>query len=344
MVALPSPIPHPLDFCPWDLPGWAYEALEWVVGFDWPEGNEKETWAVADHWYAAAQDLIGPRDDAFEAAGVITEGYGGVGGTAEAFAANWRKVSQGDDAPLVALLNLTNEIGKMVEETGCDIEGAKIEAWIELTLFVIELIALAVTVALTLGAASPAAGGIIAATRIAIQQIFKRLVAQLSKKAIKKSLKEASERAAKQLTSKAGWKKLGKEALDEGWDEAREELAINFGIQAYQTSTGRADGIDGMDLLKSGAVGFAGGAAASGASIGKGGNSGGFDNMFRGAGGEVLGEIGGSVASGQGMPDLESMGKGATSGAAGSLVGSGQQSASNAMNNLAALGGLPAAP
>ena len=131
------------------------------------------------------------------------------------------------------------------------------------------MLALAVAVVLTLGAASPAAGGLIAATRIAIQQIFKRLIAQLGKKALKKSLKEAGQAAAKQLTTKAGLKKLGKEALDEGFDEAREEFAINLGTQAYQNTTGRRDGIDFADLGMTTLGGFAGGAAASGAMLGK---------------------------------------------------------------------------
>ncbi len=36
MSLLPSPIPHPLDYSPFDVPDWAYEALEWVVGFQPP--------------------------------------------------------------------------------------------------------------------------------------------------------------------------------------------------------------------------------------------------------------------------------------------------------------------
>ena len=71
---------------------------------------------------------------------------------------------------------ISHELGKMIEECGCDIEGAKLEAWIELGIFVIELIGMAVAVTLTLGAASPAAGGLIAATRFAIQHIFHKLI------------------------------------------------------------------------------------------------------------------------------------------------------------------------
>ncbi|WP_433723316.1 toxin glutamine deamidase domain-containing protein [Actinoplanes sp. CA-051413] len=315
MTILPSPIPHPLDYMPFDVPGWAYEALEWVVGFDWPEGNEKTTWDVADRWYALAQRLAEPRDEAYDAAGQVLSGYGGAG--AQAFKGAWDQLSADENAPLNSLLAIADELGKLVEECGCDIEGAKLEAWIEIGLFLIELIGMAVAVALTLGAASPAAGGLIAATRLAIQQIFKRLVQQLSKKAIKQSLKEAGQRAAKQLTTKAGLKKLGKEAFKEGFDEMREEIATNGAIQAYQNSTGRAHGFDVRDLGMSAAGGFAGGFAASGAGIGKGGHGGG--GMTRGMAAEVLGEFGGAAVSGD-LPDLESVAKSASSGASGSLM------------------------
>lgn len=273
MTVLPSPIPHPLDYCPFDVPQWAYEALEWVVGFDWPEGDEKATWDVADRWYAIAGRLAEPRGEAHDAAAQVLSAYGGTG--AQAFSGAWQRVAGDDDAPLNSLLAIADELGRLVEECGCDIEGAKLEAWIEIGLFLIELIGMAVAVALTLGAASPAAGGLIAATRIAIQQIFKRLIEQMSKKAIKKTLKEAGERATRQLTSRAGLTKLGREGLREGLDEAREEFATSGGIQLYQNSTGRADGIDARDLGMSAAGGFAGGAAAGGAGIGRGQHHGG---------------------------------------------------------------------
>ncbi|HET6530767.1 MAG TPA: hypothetical protein VFH03_09160, partial [Actinoplanes sp.] len=346
MTVLPSPIPHPLDYCPWDLPGWAYEALEWVVGFQWPDGNEKETWDVADRWYALADILAGPRQESIDAADQIILGYGGTGITVDAFRATWHHLSADEQAPLNSLLAISHEIGTMVEECGCDIEGAKIEAWIELGIFVIELIGMAVAVALTLGAASPAAGGLIAATRLAIQQIFRKLVEALSKKTINKALKEAGERAAKQLTSRAGLTRLGREALDEGFDEAREEFLTNAGIQAYQNSTGRRDGMNLSELGMSTAAGFAGGFASSGASIGKNGPHGNpFSDMARGAGAEVLGELGGAAVTGQ-LPDLESIAKSASSGVSGAAIHTTRAEVGDALAGLKVpdLGSLPSAP
>jgi hypothetical protein len=321
MTILPSPIPHPLDFSPWDLPGWAYEALEWVVGFDWPEGNEKATWDVADQWYELVSAMAAPREDAADAAARFVAAYGGSGTTIDAFIGAWKKVADGEEAPLNALVAFAAEMGKVVDECAQDIEAAKLEAWIELGIFVIELIGLAVTVALTLGAASPAAAGIIAATRMAIQQIFKRLIAQLSRKAIKQALKEAGQRVAKDVLTKKGLTKLGRQALGEAKDEAREEFLTNLGIQTYQAGVGHSDGIDLADLGTSTLAGAAGGASAHGASIGAGNKNG----LFRGAAAEVFGEMGGAAVTGD-LPGFEELAKAGTSGAAGSAIGNTRQS------------------
>ncbi|MEU4625952.1 toxin glutamine deamidase domain-containing protein [Actinoplanes sp. NPDC023801] len=321
MTILPSPIPHPLDFSPWDLPGWAYEALEWVVGFDWPEGNEKTTWDVADQWYELVSAMAAPREDAADAAARFVAAYGGSGTTIDAFVNAWKAVADGDEAPLNALVTFAAEMGKVVDECAQDIEAAKLEAWIELGLFVIELIGLAVTVALTLGAASPAAAGIIAATRMAIQQIFKRLIAQLSRKAIKQALKDAGQRVAKDVLTKKGLTRLGKQALGEAKDEAREEFLTNLSIQAYQAGVGHSDGIDLGDLGRSTLAGAAGGASATVAGIGAGNRSG----MFRGAAAEVFGEMGGAAVMGD-LPGFDDLAKAGTSGAAGSAISNTRQS------------------
>ena len=223
----------------------------------------------------------------------------------------------------------------MVEECGCDIEGAKIEAWIELGIFVIELIGMAVAVVLTLGAASPAAGGLIAATRFAIQQIFKKLLEALSKKAIKKALKEAGERAAKQLTTKAGLKHARQGgAATKGLDEAREEYLTNAGIQAVpeldrppgRRELGRAGHVDGS-------AGSRAGSRRAAPAIGKGGHGNPLGDMLRGAGGEVLGEFGGAAVSGQ-LPDLEGVAKSASSGVTGSAMHSTKAGMSDALSGL----------
>ncbi|MEU0153399.1 hypothetical protein [Micromonospora fulviviridis] len=121
---------------------------------------------------------------------------------------------------------------------------------------------------LTMGAASPAAGAAITASRFAVQQIFKRLVAQLARKAVKEGLKEAGERAAKEVV-KSGARGLARRAVLGGLVEAGQEAGTSLATQAYQNSTGRRDGLDLTDVDRSGLGGFAGGAAPPLAGLGR---------------------------------------------------------------------------
>ncbi|MFU8870528.1 toxin glutamine deamidase domain-containing protein [Micromonospora sp. SL4-19] len=343
MSLLPSPIPHPLDYCPWDVPGWIYEALDWVVGVEWPDGSERAVWDLADQWYAVADVLAGPGTDATAAAGEVRSGYGGVGLVAEAFDAAWHRVAEGKDAPLSVLLAVTGELGKLVESCGCDIEGAKLEAWIELGILVVELLSLAVATVLTAGAASPAAGAAIAASRMAVQQIFKRLVAQLARKALKEGLKEAGERAAKEVV-KSGVRGLTRRAALGGLVEAGQEAGTSLATQAYQNSTGRRDGLDLADIGMSGVGGFAGGAVAPLAGLGR--HADGRltqigEHLGREMVGETLAETAAGLATGQNV-SLEDLARAAVSGATGSATGQADAALHHRIDGK--LAGLPSVP
>lgn len=321
MSILPSPIPHPLDYCPWNLPGWIYEALDWVVGVEWPEGNERAVWDLADQWYGVAAVLAGPRDDAVSAAAEVRSGYGGVGAVAEAFDTAWRRVAEGDESPLPVLLAVTGELGQLVESCGCDIEGTKLEVWIELGILVVELLSLAVATVLTAGAASPAAGVAITTTRVVVQQIFKRLMTQLARKALKEGLKEAGERAAKEVV-KSGVRGLARRAALGGLAEAGEEAGVSLATQAYQNSTGRRHGLDVADLGMSAVGGFAGGAVAPLAGLGRHANGrlarvG--EHFGREMTGETLAEGVAGLATGQGA-SLEDLARAAVSGTTGAAT------------------------
>ncbi|MFI6233707.1 toxin glutamine deamidase domain-containing protein [Micromonospora sp. NPDC050784] len=323
MSVLPSPIPHPLDYAPWDVPGWIYEALDWVVGVQWPEGNERAVWDVADQWYAVASVLAGPHADAAAAAIEVHNGYGGVGAVDAAFEAAWRGIAEGADAPLPVLLAVTADLGRLVEECGCDIEGAKLEVWIELGILVIELLTVAVAAVLTAGAATPAAGAAITATRLLVQQIFKRLMGQLASKSLKHGLKEAGERAAKEV-ARGGARGLAKRAAREGLEEATEEAGVTLATQAYQNSTGRAHGLDLTDLGASAVGGLAGGAVAPLAGLGRhatGRAAKVGEHLGREMTGEVLADSAASLATGQGLTSMEDVARAAASGATGSATG-----------------------
>ncbi|MDG4836840.1 toxin glutamine deamidase domain-containing protein [Micromonospora sp. WMMD967] len=323
MSVLPSPIPHPLDLALWDVPGWIYEALDWVVGVQWPEGDERAVWDVADRWYDVASVLAGPQTDAAAAAVEVRNGYGGVGAVDAAFEAAWRGIAENPDAPLPVLLAVAADLGRLVEECGCDIEGAKLEVWIELGILVIELLSVAVAAVLTAGAATPAAGAAIGATRLLVQQIIKRLMGQLASKSLKHGLREAGERAAKEVT-RDGVRGLAKRAAREGLEEAAEESGVTLATQAYQNSTGRAHGLDLTDLGASAVGGLAGGAVAPLAGLGRhatGRAARVGEHLGREMTGEVLADSAASLATGQGLTSVEDVARAAASGATGSVTG-----------------------
>ena len=168
MTVLPSPIPHPLDYFPFVMPGWADKVLESVIGIGWPAGDEAGTWDVADRWYAAAGELAGSHAEAAQ----IMAGN-------DDFRDAWARLAGDPAAPLNALVEIAGEVGALVEDCGRSIEAAKLDAWIEIGLFLTELNGMAIVGPLTLGAASPAADGMIAATRYALAQIFSRLASEL---------------------------------------------------------------------------------------------------------------------------------------------------------------------
>ncbi|MEV6372641.1 toxin glutamine deamidase domain-containing protein [Micromonospora musae] len=322
MSLLPSPVPHPLDYSPWDLPGWIYEALDWVLGVEWPEGNERAVWDLADQWYAVAAVLAAPRADATEAAAEVRAGYGAVGAVPAAFEAAWLRLAEGDDAPLPVLLAVSTDLGRMVEECGCDIEAAKLEVWIELGILVVELLSLAVAAALTAGAASPAAGAAVAASRVIVQQIFKRLIGQLARKSLRHGLKEAGERAARQVTE-GGVRGLARRSALGGLTEAGEEAGISLVTQAYQNSTGRRDGLDLTDAGTSALGGLTGGAAAPLAGLGRhatGPMARVGEHLSREMVGEVIAENAASLATGAGLTSVEEAARAAVSGGTGSAT------------------------
>ncbi|MFF3854256.1 toxin glutamine deamidase domain-containing protein [Micromonospora sp. NPDC002575] len=347
MTLLPSPIPHPLDYAPWELPGWVYEALDWVIGVEWPEGDEKAVWDLADQWYAVAEALAGPRADAVAAAGEVRSGYGGVGAVAAAFDAAWQRVAEGDEAPLPVLLAVSGDLGRLVEECGCDIEGAKLEVWIELGILVVELLSLAVAAVLTAGAASPAAGAAIAASRFVVQQIFKKLLAQLARKTLKQGLKEAGERAAKRV-AEGGMRGLARKAARGGLEEAAEESGVTLATQAYQNSTGRRRGLDLTDAGMSALGGLAGGAAVPLAGLGRhatGRVARAGEHFGREMTGEVIADQAANLATGQGLVSLEDAARAAASGATGSTTAQTDTALHHRLDGrMAALAGASFAP
>ncbi|MEV4618950.1 hypothetical protein AB0J74_09635 [Asanoa sp. NPDC049573] len=291
MTVLPSPIPHPLDALPWDVPGWAYECLEWVIGVEWPAGDERAVWDLADAWSLAGTALATARLDSGAAASAVAAGYAGP--AAEAFGRAWQQFDAGALGPLPGAFD---EVASLVSSCAAEIEAAKIEVWIEVGLLVIELLALGVAMALTAGAATPAATAAATATRAAIQRIFGRLVVRLGREAESTLLA-----------------RIARRSVAAGFAEAAQEVGADGGTQSYQLLSGHREAFDLRSVGLSAVGGFAGGAAGSAVVPGL--SSGVVSRSVRSATSDVLAETAASLAVGQGLPALDDVGRSATSGA-----------------------------
>ncbi|GIH06947.1 hypothetical protein Rhe02_50140 [Rhizocola hellebori] len=316
-MALPTPIPHPLAF--FEAPGWLSDALEWVVGVDWPEGDEKAMRALADEWHAAGQRLGPLLDEADQAALSAVAAFGGPEGTqAQALLALWHKLGGGPESTMAAVHELLPALGNLVDAGANEIEGVKLEFYIELGLLLIELLTLIATAVLTFGGSLAGAGPVMLATRFAIQQILRRATKELLTRAVKKSWRD---KAKSRLLG------FGLHTFREALEEGAEELGTSGGVQAYQVSQGNRAGFAPKDLATAFGLGTLGGAVANVTSVGgvkATSMSGRFgEKAIRGAFGEMLAETSIGVVTGQGVT-WTSLGMAASSATFGSVMGDGQ--------------------
>ncbi|BCJ74228.1 hypothetical protein CS0771_37720 [Catellatospora sp. IY07-71] len=328
MPLLPSPIPHPLSY--FDAPDWMRTALEWVVGIDWPEGDEAAMRELADDWYAASRQMTPLLDEADDAVLAAVAAMGGPDGrVAAAILALWAQVGSGHDAAgqeavLAMVVDLLDDFGTQVDAGANQIEGVKIEFYVELGLLLIELIALAAAAAVTLGASMAGAAPAMYATRFAIQQALRRAAKELLERAAKKGLKDRIKDkindAVKDRIKNRVVRELGEEALEEGLQEG----ATALGTQLYQVSEGNRGGLDGADLAKSTGLGALGGGIGGLTGLGRRfsdttlGNFG--EHALRGASGEILAELSIGLVTGQDVSP-QSLGMAATSATVGSVTG-----------------------
>lgn len=161
------------------------EWLGWLVGVEWPEGNEDHMWELATHWSDAAKGLRGQvskMDDAKYAtlsAYVDGEGRDAMAKVFDTMAGVGGK--QDGNTSILDLAEFYDQIADSVHETGTEIESTKLMFYSSLAILAFEMIA-AWAFPPTAPAAEAAAQ---AATRVAVRFIARRAIAAIERQVAK---------------------------------------------------------------------------------------------------------------------------------------------------------------
>ena len=279
--------------------------LSWIIGADWPEGDETAMRRAADAWTEAATAV---RELTEELQGVAAEVQGALQGyAAEQFRMHWETWVTADPQRLTKLAESCDNLAKVLNDGATDIEYAKYMFIALLIITAIEIILLIKAAFATFGASTAAIPAVEAAAQVSARIIFQRLLSWLARNAI----------------------------IHGAVMGALEGGGLDLLIQGIQVAQGNRDGINWNQTLRSTVDGAIGG-AISGAVGGGMRRIPGLDdaadtalgNAVKGAVREgaseaisgALGTVATAAVHGESV-SLEDIAKGATSGAAGGAIG-----------------------
>ncbi|MBE9372945.1 hypothetical protein IQ251_00640 [Saccharopolyspora sp. HNM0983] len=277
-----------------------------VVGADFPEGDEDALRRLGEAWAACAgevETVLGDTEGAVKDALSTMEGQ-----TAESFKEFGDRLTQGEEAPLVALQKMCEEVGEACDNLALDVEYTKISIITALSILFAQIAAMLALAAVTFGASTAGIPAAQAATQGIVRGIMQGLL---------KLVQEVVKQIAINLGINVG---------------------VDFAIQGGQALAGDRDGLDTDKTTAaalSGAAGGLGGGIANGVFGAVGKNLGG--RLFGEAaetgaesagkaGGEAAGKIGGKTASGANLVN------GMAGGTAGGVMGAGMNNQFQADN------------
>ncbi|WP_244885501.1 toxin glutamine deamidase domain-containing protein [Amycolatopsis vancoresmycina] len=286
------------------------DAVKWllpiVVGESWPEGDETKLRALRDAWHTASS-AIGPvSETGTQAASGIRDNWTGDG--ADAFAEQWKKFVEGDEAYFKQLADAAQALGDSCDQTALDVEYTKYMIIISLIILAAQIAAMIAAAAVTFGGSTAGIAPAQIATRMTVQMLFRQLLEKLAQQGFKQVAKELLEKLLKQGLKKIGMEVLKNEAIN---------LGMDAGIQGLQMAKGDRkewDWSKTSDAAISGAVGGVVGAASG--SIGRGATEG----LSHSAGGQVADAAMRAGARGAVEGVAQTVGQAAVTGDLGSLT------------------------
>ncbi len=270
------------------------EAVQWlvpiVVGADWPEGDEDALRRLAQAWQQAATAIGEATGDGNTAAQAALGAMQGE--AADAFAEYWDRFVAGDEQFLVTLQRACEQLAEGCEDTALNIEYTKLSIIAALVVLAAQIAAMIAAAAATLGASTAGVPIAQAATRIVVQQVFRKLIEQI---ALNVAINVGVDVAIQRLQILRG---------DRSWSEWDFGKTVNAGISG--SAAGLAGGGVGLasDALGRTTSNF-GAAALHGAGEG----------AIAGAGGNALNDLAHGNA-----PSLQSLGSGMASGSIGGAL------------------------
>ncbi|MBB5912895.1 hypothetical protein BJY24_001762 [Nocardia transvalensis] len=225
------------------------DSLGFLVGMKWPDGNEDLMWGLSDDWRNAAASLKDINQDIDDAIAAIRTAYPeGAGG--EAMIKQLQAMRTGDGS-VDKLVEWFNTVADTANDTANQIEYTKIMFDCTLTLMAVEM----AIAAWSLFAAPAEEALIIAANRVTVRILMRRLMTALTEQGLKNAALAA-------LKSPFAKRLLMHMAFGGGLNGA-----MDAGIQGYQNLFGRSDKFNVGQTLTTGLSGAAG--ALTGMGVGK---------------------------------------------------------------------------
>jgi hypothetical protein len=232
------------------IPG-SLQWLAYLTGSEWPKGDESAMFRIGEYWHESANELTSLIPELDQVRGETTTVLSGA--TADAAADNFRLLFDGDYS-VDKLADAMSALGDLAKNAGTQIEYTKLQIITSLAIAGAEIAYAIACAPFTFGESlswiPPIEALTMAAVRLSVSQLLKRLAAAL----------------ADALTLTAV-KKLMKKVVEEAVEETVESLLQEVTIQEIQKGEGHRSGID-WNQVESNAIGGAAGGAGGGATHG----------------------------------------------------------------------------
>ncbi|HEY3505810.1 MAG TPA: hypothetical protein VGN37_23860 [Actinocatenispora sp.] len=295
-----------------ELPEWL-GWLHWVVGTDWPEGDEDAMRRMADAWRGLGTAVGTAGSDGDAAVGRILTALDSADGVR--FDRAWSAYAGGGEAYMTELTEACGALAKLCEGTAEEIEYAKYTFLVMLIILAIDIIVMLALAVETLGATLAEIVGEEAITQLAIREIAGQVVERIAARAVEK----AAATGVRELALGAA-KEFGK------------GVAPDLVAQTAMLADGHENG--GWNFARTGqAVGGAAVDAAAGFGADRFGETGLGSRVFpdtlfgQSVKGAATGAVSGAASPlfGGELPAWQDAAQGATSGAFGGAVGYGRE-------------------